>query len=102
MPQPQVEYPAAGPVHDERQQDDGQDYHDHPEEEHDDAGMAYPATVLALATATSYPPPPDLFGGCSGKARWPLIGRAGSRPAGSEAWSRRRSLRPVASDEVRR
>src|SRR5215831_19824227 len=27
-------------------------------------GMAYPATVLALATATSYPPPPDLFGGC--------------------------------------
>jgi hypothetical protein len=27
-------------------------------------GMAYPATVLALATATSYPSPPDLFGGC--------------------------------------
>ena len=27
-------------------------------------GMAYPATVLALATATSYPPAPDLFGGC--------------------------------------
>jgi hypothetical protein len=27
-------------------------------------GMAYPATVLALATATSYPPTPDLFGGC--------------------------------------
>jgi hypothetical protein len=26
-------------------------------------GMAYPATVLAPATATSYPPPPDLFGG---------------------------------------
>jgi hypothetical protein len=26
--------------------------------------MAYPATVLVLATATSYPPPPDLFGGC--------------------------------------
>jgi hypothetical protein len=25
-------------------------------------GMAYPATVLALATAASYPPPPDLFG----------------------------------------
>src|SRR5215471_17788275 len=27
-------------------------------------GMAYPATALVLATATSYPPPPDLFGGC--------------------------------------
>jgi hypothetical protein len=27
-------------------------------------GMAYPATVLALATAPSYPLPPDLFGGC--------------------------------------
>jgi hypothetical protein len=26
-------------------------------------GMAYPATVLALATATSYPPAPDLFRG---------------------------------------
>jgi len=26
-------------------------------------GTAYPATVLALATATSYPPPPDLFSG---------------------------------------
>src|SRR5689334_6186098 len=24
-------------------------------------GMAYPATVLALATAASYPPPPGLF-----------------------------------------
>ena len=64
MPEPEVEYSAAGPVHEECQQHDGQDYDDHPEEEHDDAGMAYPATVLALATATSYPPPPDLFGGC--------------------------------------
>jgi hypothetical protein len=27
-------------------------------------GMAYPATVLALATAASYPLTPDLFGGC--------------------------------------
>ena len=24
-------------------------------------GIAYPPTVLALATAVSYPPPPDLF-----------------------------------------
>jgi hypothetical protein len=42
MPRSQVEYPAAGPVHDGRQQDDGQDYHDHPEEEHDDAGDGIP------------------------------------------------------------
>jgi hypothetical protein len=27
------------------------------------AGMAYPATFLALATAASYPHPPRLFGG---------------------------------------
>src|SRR5215472_10371587 len=27
-------------------------------------GMAYPATVLVLATAASYPSPPELFGGC--------------------------------------
>ena len=42
VPDSQVEYPAAGPVHDGRQQDDGQDYHDHPEEEHDDAGNGVP------------------------------------------------------------
>src|ERR1035437_7856942 len=42
MPALQVEDSAAGPVHDERKQDDGQDYHDHPEEEHDDAGEAMP------------------------------------------------------------
>ncbi len=42
VPDPQVEYSAAGPVHDERQQDDGQDYDDHPEEEHDDAGDGIP------------------------------------------------------------
>ena len=42
VPDPQVEYPAAGPVHDGRQQDYGQDDHDHPEEEHDDAGDGIP------------------------------------------------------------
>ena len=42
VPEPQVEYCAAGPVHDERQKDDGQDYDDHPEEEHDDAGDGIP------------------------------------------------------------
>ena len=62
---PQVEDSAAGPVHEERQQDDGQDCDDHPEEETTMPGMAYPATVLALlAMAVSYPPPPGLCGGC--------------------------------------
>ena len=42
VPQPQVEHAAAGPVHDERQQDDGQDGDDHPEEEHHDAGNGIP------------------------------------------------------------
>jgi hypothetical protein len=42
VPEPQVEYCAVGPVHDERQKDDGQDYDDHPEEEHDDAGDGIP------------------------------------------------------------
>src|SRR5499427_9375954 len=42
MPEPQAEHSAAGPVHDERQQDDGQDYYDHPEEQHDDAGDGIP------------------------------------------------------------
>src|SRR5690349_14649529 len=40
--QPHVEYAAAGPVHDGSQRDDGQDYHDHPEEEHNDAGDSTP------------------------------------------------------------
>jgi hypothetical protein len=38
-------------------------------------GMAYPATVLTLATATSYPPPPNLFGKHSPRA----LGVAGYR-----------------------
>jgi len=42
VPDSQVEYPAAGPVHDGREQDDGQQYHNHPEEEHDDAGDGIP------------------------------------------------------------
>ena len=42
MPEPEVEYSAAGPVHEECQQHDGQDYDDHPEEEHDDAGDGIP------------------------------------------------------------
>jgi hypothetical protein len=49
-------------------------------------GMAYPATVLALATATSYPRPPDLFGGCftgDDDARsWSFRGRHHIRAAG--------------------
>jgi hypothetical protein len=38
MTEPQVEYCATGPVHDECQQDDGQNDDHHPEEEHDDPG----------------------------------------------------------------
>jgi hypothetical protein len=42
VPEPEVEYSATGPVHDERQQDDSQDCDDHPEEEHDDTGDGIP------------------------------------------------------------
>jgi hypothetical protein len=38
MPEPEFEDSAAGQVHNERQQDDGHDYNDHPQEEHHDAG----------------------------------------------------------------
>lgn len=38
VPDPQMQDPATGPVHNSRQRDDGQDDHDHPEEEHNDAG----------------------------------------------------------------
>jgi hypothetical protein len=39
------------------------------------AGMAYPATVLALATASSYPAPPVLsaLGACSAAACMPSL-----------------------------
>jgi hypothetical protein len=40
--EPQVESSASGPVHNERQQDDGHDDDDHPEKEHDDAGNGVP------------------------------------------------------------
>jgi hypothetical protein len=39
-------------------------------------GMAYPATVLALATAARYPPPFGLFGVFAGV----LLGTKRSRP----------------------
>src|SRR5689334_16995040 len=38
----QVKYRAAGPVHDERQEHDGQDHNHLPEEEHDDTGNGVP------------------------------------------------------------
>jgi hypothetical protein len=42
VPEPQVEQSSAGPVDDERQQDDGQYGDHHPEEKHDDAGNGIP------------------------------------------------------------
>src|SRR6516162_3962718 len=42
VPEPQIEYSAAGPMHDGSQQHDAQDYHDHPEEEHNNAGDGIP------------------------------------------------------------
>jgi hypothetical protein len=51
-------------------------------------GMAYPAMVLALATAASYPPPPDLFSLFGGFCR--ARKEAGRRPAGTATSSRTR------------
>ena len=42
VPEPEIECAAAGPVHDGRQQDDGQNDNDHPEEEHNDSGNRVP------------------------------------------------------------
>lgn len=42
MSEPQIQGSAAGPVHNERQQDDGKDYYHQPEEEHDDSGDGVP------------------------------------------------------------
>jgi TetR/AcrR family transcriptional regulator, mexJK operon transcriptional repressor len=43
MPDVQVECGAAGPVHNERQEDDGQDYDHQPDEENDNPGKGVPA-----------------------------------------------------------
>src|SRR5215468_6621917 len=55
VPEPEVEYSAAGPVHDGRQQNDGQDYDDHPEEEHDDAGDGIPGHSSCSSHAHQLP-----------------------------------------------
>src|SRR5262249_1898112 len=66
--------------------------------------MAYPATVLVLATATSYPPPPDLFGGSLAGTTMPdprrsgvgiTSGRLAGRPS-RNALSGRSGRRPPA------
>src|SRR5262249_54160214 len=57
-------------------------------------GMAYPATVLALATATSYPPPPDLFAGCL-----PETTTLGSRPGGAVGCAPAHAGRPATTTE---
>src|SRR5215472_14870751 len=100
MPEPEVEYSAVGPVHEECQQHDGQDYDDHPEEEHDDAGDGIPGYSSRSSHGHQLPtaarPIRRVF-----RQGWPLIGRAGSRPAGPGVGSRRRSPRSPALDEVR-
>ena len=42
VPEPQIQDCAAGPVHDVREQDDGEDDDHQPEEEHNDSGDRVP------------------------------------------------------------
>lgn len=42
VPEPQVKQPAAGPVDDECQKDDGEDDYHQPDEEHDNSGECVP------------------------------------------------------------
>lgn len=55
-------------------------------------GIAYPATVLALATASSYPAPPDLSANCGGGVGFirELMRAVGPAANGMIASSRRR------------
>jgi hypothetical protein len=45
VPEVKVQLSAAGPVHDERQEDDGEDNDHQPEEKHDNAGNCVPANA---------------------------------------------------------
>jgi hypothetical protein len=86
VPEPQVKYSAAGPVHDERQQDDGQDDHDHPEEEHDDAGDGIPGYRSRSSHGHQLPTAVRLirrvFTGDDDVRFWPFLGRHHMRAAG--------------------
>ena len=73
VPEPQVEYCAAGPVHDERQKDDGQDYDDHPEEEHDDAGDGIPGYSSRSSHGHQLPTAARLIRQVLGKASHRLL-----------------------------
>ena len=86
VPEPQVKYSAAGLVHDERQQDDGQDDHDHPEEEHDDAGDGIPGYSSRSSHGHQLPTAVRLirrvFTGDDDAISWPFRGRHHVRAAG--------------------
>src|SRR5207247_6511732 len=91
VPEPQVEYSAASPVHDERQQDDGQDYDDHPEEEHDDAGDGIPRYSSRSSHGHQLPTDARLIRRCYLRRRWTLVDLGGHdvRTAGGTAQRRK-------------
>ena len=61
MSEPEIELSTAGPVHDEREQDDGQDDDHQPEEEHDDAGDCVPAHASCSSHGRQLPAAAQLI-----------------------------------------
>ena len=55
MSEPQIQNSAAGPVHDECEQDDDQDDDHQPEEEYDDCGNCVPAYGSGSSHAPQLP-----------------------------------------------
>ena len=53
--EPQIQDSAAGPVHDECEQDDDQDYDHQPEEEYGDCGNCVPAYGFVSSHAPQLP-----------------------------------------------
>ena len=61
VPEAQVKCRAAGPVNDEREQDDGQDDGHQPEEEHDNAGDGVPGDFPCSSHGSRLPGPARLI-----------------------------------------
>jgi hypothetical protein len=98
--EPQVEYSAAGPVHDERQHDDGQNYDDHPEEEHDNARDGIPGNSSCSSHRHQLPIAARLIRRIFTEATGGMAAAAGARMrargSGSDAPTRGRYLLVVA------
>jgi len=91
VPEAQVKCCAAGPVNDEREQDDGQDDGHQPEEEHDNAGDGVPGDFPRSSHGSRLPSPARLIPAnrrprSSGAPARRLTSRRSNPPRRADGW----------------